>query len=144
MAKAKDMVGGAVDTARPYVERLASDEELHEHVKRAYDSARRIYDDLLGDRGTTGMAFKVARDKDLQNELRKTVEELRKAGERAQGKASHTGRNVTLLLSGIALGVLFNPATGPDTRRWLKDKVFGPEQPFESYQSSEGNGGTGA
>ncbi len=73
----------------------------------------------------------VATDKDIQAELRKAVEELRKAGERAQGKESHTKRNVTLLLAGITLGVLFNPATGPETRKWLKDKVLGPEQPFE-------------
>jgi hypothetical protein len=139
MAKAKDMMGDAVDTARPYVERLAQDEELHDHVKNAYASARKIYDELLGDRGTTGLAFKVARDKDIQDQLKKTVEELRKAGERAQGKQSHAGRNMTLLLAGIALGVLFNPATGPDTRRWLKDKLLGPEQPFDSYPSSEGN-----
>jgi hypothetical protein len=145
MANARARVEDAVDTARPYVERLAQDEELHDHVKRAYESARKIYDDLLGDRGTTGMALKVARDKDIQEELRKAVAELRKAGERAQGKQSHTGRNMTLLLTGIALGVLFNPATGPDTRRWLKDKIFGPEQPFDSYQSSsEENGGAGA
>jgi hypothetical protein len=134
--RGKDTVTDAVDTARPYVERLARDEELHDHVKRAYDSARQIYNELLGDRGATGIAMRVARDKDLQNELKKTVEELRKAGERAQGKDSHTARNVSLLLAGIALGVLFNPATGPDTRRWLKDKVLGPEQPFE-YQSNE-------
>jgi hypothetical protein len=143
MANAKKMAGEAVDTARPYVERLARDEELHAHVKNAYESARKIYDDLLGDRGATGVAFKVARDKDIQDELRKAVEELRKAGERAQGRQSHTGRNVTLLMAGIALGVLFNPATGPDTRRWLKDKLLGPEQPFDSYPTSEGNGGTG-
>lgn len=134
--RAKDTVTGAVDTARPYVERMARDEELHDHVKRAYDSARRIYDELLGDRGPTGVAMRVARDKDLQDELKKTVEELRKAGERVQGSDSHTARNVTLLLAGIALGVLFNPATGPDTRRWLKDKILGPEQPFE-YQTNE-------
>jgi hypothetical protein len=85
------------------------------------------------------VALKVARDKDLQKELRKAVEELRQAGQRVQGKDSHTGRNASLLLAGIALGVLFNPATGPDTRRWLKDRLFGPEQPFESYnnQSNE-------
>lgn len=135
MAKAKDRVNDAVDTARPYVERLAQDEDLHANVKRAYESARRIYDDLLADRGTTGMAFKVARDKDIQKELRKAVEELREAGRRAQGKESHTGRNATLLLAGIAIGVLFNPATGPDTRKWLKDKLFGPEQPFDTYES---------
>jgi hypothetical protein len=130
--RGRDRMNDAVESARPYVERLARDEELHEHVKRAYESARRIYDDLLGDRGTTGMAMRVARDKDLQDELRKTIRELREAGRRAQGRESHTGRNVTLLLAGIALGVLFNPATGPETRRWLKDKLFGPEQPYES------------
>jgi hypothetical protein len=135
MAKTTEKVSDAVDSARPYVERLANDEELHDNVKRAYESARRIYDELLGDRGTTGMAFRVARDKDMQKELRKTVEELREAGRRVQGKESHAGRNATLLLAGIALGVLFNPATGPDTRKWLKDKLFGPEQSFESYNS---------
>jgi hypothetical protein len=135
MAKATEKVGDAVDSARPYVERLANDEELHDNVKRAYESARRIYDELLGDRGTTGMAFRVARDKDMQKELRKAVEELRAAGRRVQGKEAHTGRNATLLLAGIAIGVLFNPATGPDTRRWLKDKLFGPEQSLESYNS---------
>jgi hypothetical protein len=134
--RGKETVTGAVETARPYVERLAQDEELHDHVKKAYDSARRIYDELLGDRGTTGLAMRVARDKDLQDELKKAVEELREAGRRAQGaKESHAGRNVTLLLAGITLGVLFNPATGPDTRRWLKDKLLGPEQPLE-YESS--------
>ena len=139
MAKAKERVSDAVDSARPYVERLARDEDLHDNVKRAYESARRIYDELLGDRGTTGMAFKVARDKDIQKELRKAVEELREAGRRAQGKDSHSTRNATLLLAGIALGLLFNPATGPDTRRWIKDKLFGPEQPFESHSQSNEN-----
>ena len=72
----------------------------------------------------------------MQADLKKAVDELRKAGERAQGKASHTKRNFMLLLTGITLGVLFNPATGPETRKWLKEKVLGPEQPFE-YKPSE-------
>ena len=132
----RDKVYGAVDVARPYVDRIARDEELHDHVKKAYVSAKSIYDELLGNQGAQAVAMRVAKDKDIQDELRKAVEELRKAGERAQGKESHAGRNFTLLLVGITLGVLFNPATGPDTRRWLKDKVLGPEQPFET-QSNE-------
>jgi hypothetical protein len=34
------------------------------------------------------------------------------------------------------IGLLFNPFSGPQTRKWLKDKVFGAEPEF-SYQ---GNG----
>jgi hypothetical protein len=131
----RDRVTEAVDTARPYVERLASDDELHDHVKKAYESARKLYDELIGPVGATGVAMRVARDKDLQDELRKAVEELREAGKRARGEESHAGRNMTLLLVGITLGVLFNPMTGPDARRWLREKVFGPEEPFE-FQSS--------
>jgi len=132
----KERVTGAVDTARPYVERMAQDDQLHEHVKNAYASARSIYEELLGGRGPQAVATRVAKDKDLQAELRRAVEELRRAGERVQGKESHTKRNVTLLLAGITLGVLFNPATGPDTRKWLKDRILGPEQPFE-YRPNE-------
>jgi predicted RNA-binding protein len=132
----KDTVYGAVDTARPYVDRIARDEELHAHVKNAYASARSIYDELLGNRGAQALATRVATDKDMQTELKKAVEELRRAGERVQGKSSHTFRNTTLLITGITLGILFNPATGPQTRKWLKDKLLGPEQPFE-YRSNE-------
>ena len=136
----KERVNEAYEGARPYVERLASDEDLHEHVKSAYASARKIYDELIGPSGATGVAMRVARDKDLQDELRSTVEELRKAGQRLQKGESHTGRNFTLLLTGIALGVLFNPVTGAETRQWIRDKVFGDAEPFETYQS--GDGGT--
>ena len=76
----REKMSGAVESARPYVERVARDEELHEHVKKAYESARRIYDELIGDRGATGVAFRVARDKDLQKDLRRAVDELREAG----------------------------------------------------------------
>ncbi len=134
----KEKVGGAVETARPYVERLAKDDELHDHVKKAYESARKIYDEVIGPAGATAVAMRVAKDKDLQDELRKAVEELREAGKHARGDESHTGRNLTLLVAGITLGVLFNPMTGPETRKWVKEKVFGPEEPFE-FQSSSTN-----
>jgi hypothetical protein len=134
--KAKDKVSGVVDVAKPYVERIAHDDELHEHVKKAYDSAAKIYDELIGGRDRKGLALKVARDKELQDELRHAVEELRRAGQRVKGKDAHKGRNATLLLTGIALGVLFNPATGPDTRRWLREQILGEEEPFE-YSTNE-------
>src|ERR671917_971433 len=103
----RDRVTETVETARPYVERLARDEDLHEHVKKAYESARKIYDDVIGPVGATGIAMRVARDKDLRDELQNVVDELREASKRARGEDSHTGRNMTLLVTGIALGVLF-------------------------------------
>jgi hypothetical protein len=30
-----------------------------------------------------------------------------------------------LLLAGITIGILFNPLTGPQTRKWIADKVLG-------------------
>ena len=132
--RGKDTVTGVVDKARPYAERIARDEDLHDHVKKAYQSGRKIYEELIGDRGTAGIAKRVARDRDVQEELKKTIEELRQATKRVKGGDPHKVRNATLLLAGITIGILFNPATGPETRRWLKDKIFGSEEPFE-YQS---------
>jgi len=72
------------------------------------------------------------------DQLRSAIQDLRDAADRIQGNQDHKGRNSTLLLAGIALGILFNPMTGPETRRWLKDKIFGEDEEF-GYGSS-GNG----
>ena len=42
-----------------------------------------------------------------------------------RARRSHSGRNTTLLVAGIALGILFNPVTGPETRKWVKDMISG-------------------
>jgi hypothetical protein len=127
----KAKVNEAVDTARPYVERLATDDELHDHIKRAYLSARKIYDDVVGPTTATAIARRVAEDGEIRDELQDVVDELRAASRRMRGEESHTARNVTLVLFGVALGALFNPVTGPETRRWLKEAVLGPDEPFE-------------
>ena len=132
-----EKVKGAVVTARPVVERLANDEEFQRHVKSAFDSARTIYDELFVEAapktagGARAIAGRLATDKGVQDEVRRAVEELRQAGERARPKkSSHKARNA-LILTGIVVGILYNPATGPETRRWLKEKAFGPEETFE-------------
>ena len=141
MAKTTEKVRDSATNVKPYVERALRDEELRASVKNAYDSARSIYDELIGNRGLLPTASRVATDKDIQAELRRTVEELRSAADRLQGKRKdHGGRNSLLLLVGIALGILFNPATGPGTRKWLSEKVLGSGDDF-TYESS--NGGTG-
>jgi hypothetical protein len=119
-----------IEEARPYVERALQDEELRQNLKSAYDAARSVYADLLGDRGMTGIATKVASDKDVQDNLRKAIDELRTAADRVQGKKDHGTRNAMLLLAGLTIGILYNPATGPQTRQWLKEKVLGPDEDF--------------
>ena len=126
MAKAKDRVADV----KPYVRRALQDEELRENLRSAFATARDVYDELIGGRGVTGVANKVASDKDIQDQLRSAIELLRNAANRIQGQDAHKGRNSSLLLVGIALGILFNPVTGPETRRWLKDRIFGEDEEF--------------
>jgi hypothetical protein len=79
-------------------------------------------------------------DKDIHDNLRKAVDELREAADRLQGKDDHKGRNTMLLLAGITIGILFNPMTGPATRQWIKDKVLGSSDDF-TYGGESGSGG---
>jgi hypothetical protein len=112
---------------KPYVERAFTDEKVRNDVRDAIAAAREIYDELIGNRGVTTIASRVASDKDIQDNLRQAIDNLRSAADRVQGgKDSHTGRNM-LLLTGIVVGVLFNPVTGPATREWLKGLVGGGE-----------------
>ena len=139
MAKTKDRVSDAANTARPYIDRALHDDELRESVRNAYESARTIYNELIGRRGVTGVATRVATDKDIQDELRSTIAELRNAATRVQGKEQHKGRSGGLLFVGIGLGVLFNPMTGPQTRKWLSERLFGGGDDF-TYKGGSGNG----
>ena len=143
MPNAKDKVADVAGTAKPYVERALHDAELREHVKQAYSAARSIYDGLIGPRGVTGLATRVASDGDVHDNLRTAVAELRHAANRLQGghRARRSGRKL-LLFAGVAAGVLFNPVTGPETRRWVKDKLFGGGEPGFDGPPSSDNGTT--
>jgi hypothetical protein len=142
MAKTRDKVLDRAGGARPYIERAFKDEELRDNVRNAFESAREVYNELIGGRGAIPVATRVATDKEIQEHLREALDELREAADRVQGKRDHGARNMTLLLTGIALGILFNPVTGPQTRKFLSDKVFGPSDDF-TYQGG-GNGGAGS
>src|SRR5262245_66359756 len=129
--KATEKVTGKVTAARPTVERVAKDKQFQKHVKGAYGSARTLYDDLfLGGAAPTVsqgklVVARLAQDPELQEELRNVFSELRSASKRAKkaAKPTHKSRNA-ILMAGIVAGVLYNPKTGPETRKWLKEKVF--------------------
>jgi hypothetical protein len=134
MAKLKDRASDA----RPYVERALKDERVREDVKSAITTAREIYDELLGGRDVPAAAARVATDRDIQDNLRGAIEDLRDAADRISGRSAHKSRNTALLMTGIVLGVLFNPVTGPATRRWLQETIFGAGDEFEYRQDSDG------
>jgi hypothetical protein len=142
MINTKDKVSDAAASARPYVERAIRDKELRDNVRNAYSSARAVYDELASRRKMTDAASRLAADKDLQDELRNAIDELRNAAGRVKDvhrdapDSGRAARNGLILVLGIALGLLLNPVTGPAVRRLLARKLFGSGNGFV-YQ---GNG----
>jgi hypothetical protein len=134
MAKTRDRVSDV----KPYVERAIKDEEFRDNLKSAFIAARGVYDELMGPRGVSGKAVRVASDKDLRDNLRSAIDDLRNAADRIQRGPSHKGRNA-LLVAGIAIGILlFNPITGEDARHWVKETIFGEDDEF-GYQGNSGS-----
>jgi hypothetical protein len=134
MAKTKDRVSDV----KPYVERAIKDEQFRDNLKSAFVAARDVYDELMGPRGVSGKAVRVASDQDMRDNLRSAIDDLRSAADRIQHGPTHKGRNL-FLVTGIALGILlFNPMTGADTRKWLKEAVLGEEDEF-GYQGNSGS-----
>jgi hypothetical protein len=131
MAKTRDRVSDV----RPYVERAIKDEEFRDNLKSAFFAARGVYDELMGPRGVSGKAVRVASDKDLRDNLRAAIDDLRSAADRIQHGKSHKGRSL-FLVTGIAAAVLlFNPISGAETRKWLKGAVLGEDEEF-GYQGN--------
>ena len=139
MAKTKDKVFDSAKDVRPYIQRAMKDEDLRENVMTAFAAAREVYDELLGGRGAVSVARRVATDKDMQDNLKTALDELRTAADRIQGKKEHGSRNSTLLITGIALGILFNPMTGPATRKWLSERLFGGSDEFTYSGGNQGS-----
>jgi gas vesicle protein len=136
--KTKDKVYDAAENIKPYVERAMEDEKLRDEVMRAFGTAREIYKDLMGEKSPVTLASRVATDDDIRDKLRDAIEDLRNASERLQGKKEHSSRSKGLLVAGIALGILFNPVTGPETRRFIKDMLSSGDDSHETSSSTNG------
>ncbi len=144
MAKTKDKLYDTADTVRPYVDRALHDEDLHDNLKEAFEAARSVYAELLGNRNLTATATRVATDKEIQETLKKAVDELREASRRVQGKEDHGTRNTMLLLAGITAGIMLNPLTGPPTRKWVMEKITGESSDDFAYPPPSSSSSTDA
>jgi hypothetical protein len=127
MAKTKDKTVLSVDALRPYVKRAMEDPGLRDDLLAAFVAARNIYSEMARSHGMRSKAEKVS-DKNFQKQLQELIDELGTATERLKGdtkKRSHKARNRVLLLTGVTLGVLFNPWTGAATREWIMERIAG-------------------
>jgi hypothetical protein len=126
MAKTKDKSQLAVETLGPYVKRAMEDPELRDDLLAAFIAARSLYGQFAKGSGMKGKAGKVT-DKDFQKQLQELVGEVSEASDRLQGKGGkgHKARNRVILLTGVTLGVLYNPWTGDSTREWIMNRVAG-------------------
>jgi hypothetical protein len=126
MAKTKDKPVLAAEALRPYVKRALEDPDLRDDLVAAFIAARSLYGQIAEGRGVKGKAEKVS-DKDFQKQLQGLVSELSDATSRLQDskEKSHKARNRVILLTGVTLGVLYNPWTGPATREWIMNRVAG-------------------
>jgi gas vesicle protein len=139
MAKTSDKVYDAADSVKPYVQRAMHDEKLREDVLSAFSTAKDLYTELVGGRNAVTLAQRVATDDDVREKLRTAIDDLRSAADRLQGRKSQSKSHTGLLVAGIALGILFNPITGPETRKWVKEMIGGGDDEFGGdYSSSNG------
>jgi hypothetical protein len=148
MAKTKDKPALAAEALRPYVKRAVEDPELREDLLAAFVAARSLYGQLSKGEGVKGKAEKVS-EKDFQKDLQGFMTEISAASDRIQGKGEkkgHKTRNRVILLTGVTLGVLYNPWTGQSTRDWIMGKVAGENgDGFEEFAEALGDeAGNGA
>jgi hypothetical protein len=127
MAKTKTSPALATDALKPYVQRAMTDPELREDLLAAFVAARGIYGQMAKGRGLKGKAEKVS-EKDFQKQIQRLVGDLTEASEKLKGSAkkkSHKTRNRVVLLTGVTLGMLYNPWTGQATRDWIMEQIAG-------------------
>jgi hypothetical protein len=128
-----DSAWRAYDAFRPFVDRANHDDEVRHNVVRAWSAARKVYDEL-SDQDAIGSFDKLSRKDRVRDDLDTTVQSLSEAIVRMSGERRHHDRRGgwgLFALAAIAAFVLFNPATGSSTRKWVKDHLLGSEEEFD-------------
>jgi hypothetical protein len=118
-------------SSRPYLERLAHDDELRETVKHAVKAVRGIVRELKGEKPTAA-AGKLATDKKLRKKVGVVIDDMAAAKSRLEPKKSHKLRKL-LLLGLVAGGVIA-----------LKNKLLGEpphDKPYDRPYDHSNNSG---
>jgi len=114
----------ALDGARPFAERLFSDDDLRDNIRTFLESARKILDEL-SEEDPTDILARLWDDDKLRREVETAVEALQEGTKRIRGqrvrKRGGFGKILLVLVLG-GVGFLFlNPRTGPQARRMAGD-----------------------
>jgi hypothetical protein len=141
--KTKDRPVQAAEALRPYVKRAMEDPELREDLLAAFVAARGLYGQIANRSGVKGKADKIS-DRDFQKEFQELVADVSDAADRIKDAGeTHKARNRVLLLTGLTLGVLFNPWTGQATRDWIMSRMSGENgNGFEEFGDTRGGNGS--
>jgi soluble cytochrome b562 len=139
--KTKDRPVQAAEALRPYVKRAMEDPELREDLLAAFVAARSLYNQVSHRSGVKGKADKIS-ERDFQKEFQELVSDISDAADRIKDAGeTHKARNRVLLLTGVTLGVLFNPWTGQTTRDWIMNRMTGESgDGFEEFGDTRGTG----
>jgi len=125
----------------PYVQRVASDEELRDNVRVAFEAARDAYERVS--KAKKGKVTKtLTADKHLHSSLQDAATALREVGTalaeprsvqiaKAKKRKHGLGRKMLVLVAGAGLAL----ALSSDLRDKVLDLLFGAEEEFE-YTSS--------
>jgi hypothetical protein len=130
-AQAGTAAWAAGKTGRPYVQRIAEDEELRGNLLTAYESARKAYGRLTNGKSPAKAVFD---DKKLQKDIREAAESirdasvaLREAPQKRKKRRGGLGKLILLAIVGAAVAI----AVSEDLRKKLLDALFGAEEEFE-------------
>ena len=131
-AGGKAVAAGSAARNNQYLQRLATDAELREDLRTAYDSARKAYNRANG----KGPA-KALDDKKVQKEIKEAVVSLQSAAQALrQGPRRKKKRRKLGSLLGVALiGGAVALAASENLRKKVLDALFGAEEEFE-YSST--------
>jgi hypothetical protein len=127
--KAKDKASSAVESARPYVQRLMEDDELRDNLREAYEAGRNAYDRASGAKKPSALLD----DRKLQDDLKSATESLRAVSDalREPEKMPKKGHPILKLLVIAFIGAVLAIVLSEDIRKAVLDQLFGAEEEFE-------------